>query len=92
MTSVPISKFKARCLAMLEAVHKTGVPLRVTRFGKPIADIVPASQAAPADWIGAMRGTGEIVGDIDGAGRRGSGLGRVGRTHSSESRTRRRRA
>ena len=64
MTSVPISKFKARCLAMIEAVHKTGVPLRVTRFGKPLADIVPASVTAAPDWIGKMRGTGEILGDI----------------------------
>jgi prevent-host-death family protein len=64
MTSVPISKFKARCLAMIEAVHKTGVPLRVTRFGKPLADIVPASVSVAPDWIGKMRGSGEILGDI----------------------------
>lgn len=66
MTSVPISKFKARCLAMLEEVQKTGVPLRVTRFGKPIADIVPAAVAASPDWLGAMRGSAEILGDIVG--------------------------
>lgn len=66
MTSVPISKFKARCLALLETVHKTGVPLRVTRFGKPIADIVPASVPTSPDWLGSMRGSGEILGDIIG--------------------------
>ena len=65
MDVLPISKFKATCLAALERVRKTGRPLRVTRFGKPIADIVPA-KLAPAEGsvLGAMRGTAKIVGDI----------------------------
>ena len=41
MDSMAISKFKATCLATLERVRKTGRPLRVTRFGKPIAEICP---------------------------------------------------
>jgi prevent-host-death family protein len=61
---VAISEFKAKCLALLEQVQKTKKPLRVTRFGKPIADIVPANEAAGSDWIGSMRGTVEILGDI----------------------------
>jgi prevent-host-death family protein len=63
MASVPISKFKAKCLAMLEEVQRTGKPLRVTRFGKPVADIVPATVAAPASWLGAVP-DGEILGDL----------------------------
>lgn len=62
---MPISKFKATCLATLERVRRTGRPLRVTRFGKPVADIVPPAPDAPAGaWLGSMRGTAEIVGDI----------------------------
>jgi prevent-host-death family protein len=61
---VAISEFKAKCLALLEQVQKTKKPLRVTRFGKPVADIVPAREAAESDWIGSMRGTVEILGDI----------------------------
>jgi antitoxin (DNA-binding transcriptional repressor) of toxin-antitoxin stability system len=65
MESMPISKFKATCLATLERVRRTGRPLRVTRFGKPVADIVPPAPDAPTrDWLGSMRGTAEIVGDI----------------------------
>ncbi len=65
MDTLPISKFKATCLATLERVRRTGRPLRVTRFGKPIADIVPSAPSPPADnWLGAMVGTAEIVGDI----------------------------
>jgi prevent-host-death family protein len=62
--SVPISKFKAQCLAMLEAVNRTGKPLRVTRFGKPLVDIVPATVSAPPSWLGLLQGDGEIVGDV----------------------------
>jgi prevent-host-death family protein len=65
MESMPISKFKATCLAALERVRRTGKPLRITRFGKPVADIVPpAPQAVDSTWLGAMRGTAKIVGDI----------------------------
>ena len=67
MQTMPISKFKATCLAALEKVRKTGRPLRVTRFGKPIADIVPPAPEAPtASWLGALRGSAEIVGDVTG--------------------------
>ena len=60
-----ISKFKATCLATLERVRRTGRPLRVTRFGKPIADIVPPAVDRPkAGWLGAMRATARITGDI----------------------------
>ena len=50
MEEMAISKFKATCLATLERVRLTGQPLRVTRFGKPIADILPPSPAPPAGF------------------------------------------
>ena len=65
MESVPISKFKATCLALLEQVRRTGEPLRVTRRGKPVAEILPPSRSESTNaWLGAMRGTGQIVGDV----------------------------
>jgi prevent-host-death family protein len=65
MREVAISEFKAKCLALLEQVQKTKQPLRVTRFGKPVADVVPpAPPTGTANWIGSMKGTMEIVGDI----------------------------
>lgn len=67
MDEMPISKFKATCLAALERVRTTGRPLRITRFGKPVADIVPPAPAAPAtDWLGSLAGSIEIRGDIVG--------------------------
>jgi antitoxin (DNA-binding transcriptional repressor) of toxin-antitoxin stability system len=65
MEEMPISKFKATCLATLERVRRTGRPLRVTRFGKPVADIVPpAREPLEANWLGSLRGSLEIEGDI----------------------------
>ena len=41
MKEVAISEFKAKCLGILEEVRKTRKPIRVTRFGKPVAEVVP---------------------------------------------------
>ena len=63
--TIAVSKFKATCLAALDRVRRTGRPLRVTRFGKPLADIVPpAAAASTRPWLGAMRGTARITGDL----------------------------
>ena len=65
METMAISKFKATCLATLERVRRTGRPLRVTRFGKPIADIVPpAPERRRPQWLGSLRGTVEVKGNI----------------------------
>jgi len=62
---MPISKFKATCLAALERVRKTRRPLRITRFGRPVADVVPAAlEQKSASWLGSMRGTLRTPGDI----------------------------
>lgn len=67
MKEVAISEFKAKCLGMLEEVRKTRKPIRVTRFGKPIAEVVPATpEEQPKSWLGCMAGTAEILGDIVG--------------------------
>lgn len=65
MKEVAISEFKAKCLALLEEVRKTKKPLRVTRRGKPVAEIVAPSNLVKAGGVlGSMVGTAEIVGDI----------------------------
>jgi prevent-host-death family protein len=62
---MPISQFKARCLAVLARVKRTGEPVLVTRFGEPIAEIVPPSLPPhPERWLGSFRESGRIVGDI----------------------------
>jgi prevent-host-death family protein len=65
MKEIAISEFKANCHGVLEQVRKTRIPIRVTRFGKPVAEVVPASPGKRRpNWLGCMAGTGRIVGDI----------------------------
>jgi prevent-host-death family protein len=65
MEEVSISEFKAKCLAILEQVRKTRKPVRITRFGKPVAEVIPPSpQKARGSWLGSMKGRMEILGDI----------------------------
>lgn len=66
MQEIAISEFKAKCLSLLQQVSKTKEPIRVTRFGKAVADVVPPADI-PVDrsaWIGSGQGTAKILGDI----------------------------
>ena len=69
MKEVGIAEFRVKCCAILNQVHKTRRPIRVTRYGAPLAEIVPAvgkKKKRPANWLGGMAGTVKIVGDIVG--------------------------
>ncbi len=65
MEEMAISEFKAKCLAVLERVRRTRKPILVTRFGQPVAEVAPPPPAARSEhWMGSMRSSGRIVGDI----------------------------
>lgn len=60
-----VSEFKAKCLAVLQRVKRTGQPVLITRFGEPIAEVVPPPVPELGDgWIGALTESGRITGDI----------------------------
>lgn len=64
MNDIPISEFKAKCLSLIEQVYKTRQPLRITRHGRPVAEVIPAGPDRTRKFVGDMVGTGKIVGDI----------------------------
>jgi prevent-host-death family protein len=65
MEKIPISKFKATCLRLLDSVKKTGRGILVTRKGEPIALVVPPPMPKRSEkWLGCMRNEVDIVGDI----------------------------
>lgn len=71
---MPVSKFKATCLAALERVRQTGRPLLITKRGVPIAQVTSAPRpSTPGSRFGAMAGSarelGDIVGPLDEADR-----------------------
>ena len=65
MREMAISKFKATCLAVLDQVRRTRKPIRITRFGEPVAEVVPPTiPPRSGQWLGILKSTGRIKGDI----------------------------
>ena len=64
MERIAISKFKATCLGVIERVRNTRRPVLVTKFGKPVAQVIPAPEPERKRRLGNRAGTGRIVGDI----------------------------
>ena len=44
MKTIQAGKFKAQCLALLDSVAKSHIPILVTKHGKPVAKVIPADQ------------------------------------------------
>ena len=57
--SIAIAEFEATCLAVLERVRRTGTSVLVTRRGV---------LTVGADWMGSMRASATIVGDLVASG------------------------
>jgi prevent-host-death family protein len=61
--TVPAGEFKAKCLKMIDEVAQKRKPLVITKFGKPVAQVIPMP-AKQRDIVGSMKGSGVILGDI----------------------------
>ena len=64
MQTVKASEFKAKCLALMDEVARTGEPLLITKQGKPVAELRPLAEARRKTPFGAHKGLVEIRGDI----------------------------
>lgn len=62
MTSMGAGEFKAKCLQLLDEVAESREPLVITKFGRPVARVVP--MPPPMKLRGAMKGTVLFEGDI----------------------------
>jgi prevent-host-death family protein len=60
---IKASEFKAKCLALLDEVERTGDHLVITKKGKPVAEVVP-HRPATRSLFGLFKGRMEILGDI----------------------------
>jgi prevent-host-death family protein len=43
--AVAAGEFKNSCLRIMESVHKSGIPVLVTKRGKPLVRVVPVREA-----------------------------------------------
>lgn len=53
--NVSASEFKAKCLALLDEVDQTGIPLTITKRGKAIAKVVPLNTTQAPNLLGSVR-------------------------------------
>ena len=61
---VPAGEFKAKCLALLDEVARTGEILVITKRGKPVARILPPqSDGETRTWL---KDSITHIGDIEG--------------------------
>ncbi len=65
MTTMLVSEFKAKCLAVLDRVHSGGDPVLVTRRGKPLVRVVPVTERSGTPRkLGVLAGEASARGDI----------------------------
>jgi prevent-host-death family protein len=67
---IKASEFKAKCLALMDEVERTGQPLVITKKGKPVAELVPhRPQNRKKNARGILKDelfiTGDIISPID---------------------------
>ena len=62
MQYISISEFKSKCLGLIDEVNKTRKPLRITRHGKVVAELVPPSPAPRGrNFVGSGADTFDIL-------------------------------
>ncbi|MBW4699995.1 MAG: type II toxin-antitoxin system Phd/YefM family antitoxin [Aphanocapsa lilacina HA4352-LM1] len=61
--SVGAGEFKAKCLQLIDAVHRTRTSLVITKHGKPMARLVPVEEE-PFSLFGCQKDSVVIHGDI----------------------------
>jgi prevent-host-death family protein len=60
---IKASEFKAKCLALMDEVARTGNPLLITKNGKPVAELVP-QRSRRRNLKGCSKDSFFIIGDI----------------------------
>lgn len=63
---VPAGQFKARCLQLMDDVQKSHEEMVITKFGKPVAKLVPIEKKPQRSLFGFLGGEIVIAGDIVG--------------------------
>ena len=64
MRKMAAAQFRAKCLAMMDHVAQSGRPIVITKHGKPVVKVVPATESED-EILGALSGIARIAGDIE---------------------------
>lgn len=57
MSTVPAGVFKAKCLELMDEVERTKEEVVVTKYGRPVAKLVPVQGGPPVPLFGRAKGT-----------------------------------
>lgn len=57
MSTVPAGVFKAKCLELMDDVERTHEEIVVTKYGRPVAKLVPVNGTRPGPLFGRAKGT-----------------------------------
>lgn len=64
MEEIQLSNFQNNISGIIKSVINTHKSVLITDKGKLLVKIVPIADSGKESWIGCMRGTGQIKGDI----------------------------
>jgi prevent-host-death family protein len=64
MQTLKAADFKAKCLALMDQVQRTGEAVLITKNGRPVAELHPAAGERLPSPFGLHRGAITIRGDI----------------------------
>ena len=64
MPTIQASEFKAKCLALMDQVARTGEAIVITKNGKPVAELRAHRPPRAKSLIGLHKGRIKVLGDI----------------------------
>jgi prevent-host-death family protein len=64
MRTMPVSEFKAKCIAALKEVQRTREPMLITLRGKPLATVQSVESRGRGKRLGGLQGRMRIRGDL----------------------------
>ena len=64
MKEIQLDNFQEDIYSIIGAVIRSRQPILISDKGKFLVKIVPLAHSESESWLGCMRGTGKITGDI----------------------------
>ena len=61
---IAAGQFKAQCLQLMDRVKQTHEEIVITKHGRPVAKLVPVEDEVSSSFIGYMKGSVVVSGDI----------------------------
>jgi prevent-host-death family protein len=64
MSQIAAGEFKAKCLQLMERVRRTREEITITKFGRPVAKLVPSNEPLRKPLFGFLKGQATYRDDL----------------------------